>query len=89
VPCTSQVGSGALPVETLASLGIAITSARSRAGGRLLNAAAAALRSLPVPVVGRIESGALVLDLRCLVDIDGFIANLATLTPPEIPDGLA
>jgi len=89
VPCTSQVGSGALPVETLASLGIAITPVRSRAGGRLLNAAAAALRSLPVPVVGRIESGALVLDLRCLVDIDGFIANLATLTPPEIPDGLA
>jgi L-seryl-tRNA(Ser) seleniumtransferase len=89
VPCTSQVGSGALPVETLASLGIAITPVRSRAGGRLLNAAAAALRSLPVPVVGRIENGALVLDLRCLVDIDGFIANLATLTPPEIPDGLA
>ena len=88
-PCTSQVGSGALPVEALPSLGIAISPAGSRGGGRQLNAAVAALRSLPVPVVGRIESGALLLDLRCLVDIDGFIANLAKLAPPEVPDALA
>lgn len=88
-PCTSQVGSGALPVETLASLGVAIAPAKLRAGGRLMNAAATALRRLPVPVVGRIERGALVLDLRCLVDVDGFIANLATFKPPEALDGLA
>jgi len=89
VPCFSQVGSGALPVESLASIGIAISPSRTRASGRLLNAAAAALRGLPVPVLGRIESGVLLLDLRCLVDIDGFVANLGTLRPPEAADGLA
>ena len=87
-PCTSQVGSGALPVETLPSLAIAIAPATARGGG-LLNATAAALRGLPMPVIGRIENGALLLDLRCLEDIGGFIANLAALTPPEAPNALA
>ena len=88
-PCASQVGSGALPVERLASLGIVIAPARPRTAGRLLNAAANALRNLPMPVVGRIESGVLLLDLRCLIDVEGFIANLARLAPPEATDGLA
>src|SRR5215467_6079890 len=88
-PCASQVGSGAMPVEKLASLGIVIIPARPRAAGRVLNAAANALRNLPVPVVGRIEDGALLLDLRCLVDVDGFVANLATLVAPEASDGVA
>ena len=88
-PCASQVGSGALPVEKLASLGIVIVPAGLRAAGRVLNAAANALRNLPVPVVGRIEDGALLLDLRCLVDVDGFVANLATLAAPEASDGVA
>lgn len=82
-PCTSQVGSGALPVETLPSLAVAIAPA-ARGGGRLLNALSNGLRKLPVPVVGRIEKDALLLDLRCLENIDGFLANLATLTPPEV-----
>src|SRR5215471_10716475 len=89
IPCTSQVGSGALPAETLASLGISIVPARARASGSLLNAASAVLRDLRVPVIGRIENGSLVLDLRCLVDVDAFIANLATLAPPESSDGPA
>jgi L-seryl-tRNA(Ser) seleniumtransferase len=80
--CASQVGSGALPVETLPSLALSITPA-ARGGGRLLNATAAALRCLPVPVVGRIEGGALLLDLRCLEDVDAFLANLAALAPPQ------
>jgi L-seryl-tRNA(Ser) seleniumtransferase len=84
-PCKSQVGSGALPVETLPSLAVAITPVAPRGGGRLLNALAAALRRLPQPVIGRIENGALLMDLRCLEDTDGFIANLATLAPPEAP----
>ena len=88
VPCASQVGSGALPVETLPSLGIAIAPA-ARRGGKLLNAVMAALRALPVPVIGRITNDALLLDLRCLEDVDGFIANLATLKPPEPSDGLS
>ena len=79
-PCASQVGSGALPVETLPSLAIAIRPSVARDGGRRLNALAAALRRLPVPVIGRIANGALLLDMRCLEDGDGFIANLATLS---------
>jgi L-seryl-tRNA(Ser) seleniumtransferase len=86
-PCKSQVGSGALPVETLPSLAVAIAPpARS---GRLLSAMAAALRELPVPVIGRIENDVLLLDLRCLEDVEGFIANLAALKPPEASDALA
>jgi L-seryl-tRNA(Ser) seleniumtransferase len=88
-PCTSQVGSGALPVETLPSLAVAITPAVARGGGRHLAAIAAALRALPIPVVGRVENGALLLDLRCLEDVDGFIANLATLHVPEAAHGPA
>jgi L-seryl-tRNA(Ser) seleniumtransferase len=41
------------------------------------------LRRLPVPVVGRIEKDALLFDLRCLENVDGFLTNLATLQPPE------
>jgi L-seryl-tRNA(Ser) seleniumtransferase len=33
-------------------------------------------------VIGRIEDGALVLDLRCLEDEEGFAANLAALESP-------
>ena len=81
-PCTSQVGSGALPVETLPSLAVSI-SVNGRGGGRLLTALSNTLRRLPVPVVGRIEKDALLFDLRCLENVDGFLTNLATLQPPE------
>src|SRR5262249_40555183 len=64
--CASQIGSGALPCEAVPSAGLAIRPANARGGGRLLAALASALRNLPIPVVGRIEDGALILDLRCL-----------------------
>lgn len=77
VGCRSQVGSGALPLETLPSAGLAI---RPHSGsGRAVEALAAALRALPVPIIGRIENQALVLDLRCLEDEAGFTAGLAGL----------
>jgi L-seryl-tRNA(Ser) seleniumtransferase len=79
VDCLSQIGSGALPVESVPSAGLAIRPRDARQQGRALNALAAALRRLPVPVIGRIEGQALVLDLRCLEDGDGFLANLARL----------
>jgi L-seryl-tRNA(Ser) seleniumtransferase len=41
-----------------------------------------AFRSLPVPVVGRIQDGALILDLRCLEDEAGFLEQLAQLSIP-------
>jgi len=77
--CASQIGSGALPLETVPSAGLAISPRAARGGGRALSALAAALRRLPVPVVGRIEDQSLILDLRCLHDEKGFIANLAAL----------
>jgi L-seryl-tRNA(Ser) seleniumtransferase len=85
--CASQVGSGALPIETLPSLAIAVTPAMARGRGRLLNGLAAALRRLPVPVVGRIENGALLMDLRCLEDADAFVANLSALDLTGDADG--
>lgn len=77
VACASQVGSGALPLATMPSIGLALTP--HMGGGRVLAELAAALRRLPKPVVGRLERGSLVLDLRCLADEEGFAANLGHL----------
>jgi L-seryl-tRNA(Ser) seleniumtransferase len=77
--CHSEIGSGALPRQTIPSAGLAIRPAARRAAGRALADLALSLRRLPIPVVGRIENGALVLDLRCLDDEAAFTANLATL----------
>jgi L-seryl-tRNA(Ser) seleniumtransferase len=79
--CASQIGSGALPMETVPSAGLAIRTTAARAGGGALAALAAALRGLAVPVIGRVEERALILDLRCLEDESGFVANLVTLDP--------
>ena len=78
-PCASEVGSGAAPNATLGSTALAIRPATGRGAGRALQALAARLRGLPVPVIGRIAEDALWLDLRCLVDEAGFLANLATV----------
>jgi L-seryl-tRNA(Ser) seleniumtransferase len=81
--CSSQIGSGSLPVERLASRGIAIRPARKGRGeGTALEKLAVAFRALPIPVIGRIEEGALVLDLRCLEDEAGFITQLSHLAVP-------
>jgi L-seryl-tRNA(Ser) seleniumtransferase len=77
--CESEIGSGALPRQTIPSAGLAIRPAARRAAGRALADLARSLRRLPVPVVGRIENGALVLDLRCLDDEAAFVANFAAL----------
>jgi len=82
VACTSEVGSGALPQQTIASAGLAIRAAGPRAGGRALDALAAAFRRLPVPVIGRIAEKALVFDLRCLEDEAAFRQNLEGLRLP-------
>lgn len=81
IACASQIGSGALPMETVPSAGLAIRPTAARGGGRALAVLAAALRGLAVPVIGRVEEQALILDLRCLEDESGFVANLATLDP--------
>ncbi|WP_374307561.1 L-seryl-tRNA(Sec) selenium transferase [Methylocella sp.] len=84
VACRSEIGSGALPLDAIASAGLAI---RPREGGGALDRLSAALRGLPRPVIGRIEDGALILDLRCLEDEEGFLANFARLreSAPDAP----
>ena len=79
--CASQIGSGALPTETIPSAGLAIRPADRRRAARRCSTSPPRFRALPVPVIGRIADGALVLDLRCLEDADGFRANLARLAP--------
>ena len=82
VALKSQIGSGSLPVDRLPSAGFAIRP-QARRGG-VLNRIEAALRGVahPLrPVIGRIEDGALRLDLRCLDEGDeaAFEATLAAL----------
>jgi L-seryl-tRNA(Ser) seleniumtransferase len=71
--CHSQVGSGALPLEAIASAGLAVASKRK---GRELERLSAMLRELPRPVIGRIEKERLVLDLRCVGEEEAFLSNL-------------
>jgi L-seryl-tRNA(Ser) seleniumtransferase len=71
----SQIGSGALPVELLPSAALALSPLATP-----VEALAARLRRLPIPVIGRIERGRLLLDLRCLEDEPGFVAQLDALS---------
>ena len=85
VSCASQIGSGALPIDALPSAGIAVTPKHKRRRSAE-KALANAFRALPVPVIGRIGDGAFILDLRCLDDEAGFIAQLSQLKlPGKIP----
>ena len=78
--CSSQIGSGALPVETLPSAALAITpTTAKRKRGTVLERLTAAFRALPQPVIGRVQGGVLLLDLRCLTDEESFRAQLELL----------
>jgi L-seryl-tRNA(Ser) seleniumtransferase len=79
VPTKSQIGSGALPVSLLPSAGLALRPVQ--ASGKAVERLAQRLRDLPIPVIGHIEGGRVVLDLRCLEDEAGFTAQLAELQP--------
>lgn len=82
VDCASQIGSGALPTDTIPSAGLAISSADPKVSGQHLIALAAGFRALPRPVIGRIAQNAFILDLRCLEDAAGFRANITALVTP-------
>lgn len=69
VAAQSQTGSGSMPTDTLPSAGLALTPNPE--------ALAARLRALPVPVIGRIHDGALILDLRCLDSDQALLQALA------------
>ncbi len=77
-PCFSQIGSGALPVETIPSFAIAIVSTEGNDSD--LRRLAIELRKLPRPVIGRIHDGRLLLDLRCLDCEPLFLQQLPLLS---------
>jgi L-seryl-tRNA(Ser) seleniumtransferase len=85
--CTSQIGSGAQPLETLPSAAIAIAPIARKGGGRRIGLLTQAFRKLPVPVIGRINEGALIFDLRCLDDDAAFAAQLSQLVVPSEQGG--
>ena len=75
VPLAATVGGGSLPGETLQSFGLALEAQSGGAANRLL----VALRSGEPAVVGRIEDGRVVLDLRTVdpaadADLAGAVA---------------
>ena len=81
VDCMSQIGSGALPLEQLPSAGIAMSPAAKGKNRRAVEWLAAAFRALPIPVIGHVKDGSLVLDLRCLDDETMFVNQLNELAP--------
>ena len=85
IECDSQIGSGALPTQTIPSAGLAIRpSIGKRGSGAALERLASAFRNLPVPVIGRLQDGALILDFRCLEDEAAFVAQLPNLALSDI-----
>ena len=73
----SQIGSGALPVSLLPSAGLAL--APLDRSGAAVEKLAQGLRRLPIPIIGRIESGRVILDLRCLEEEPEFTAQFSAL----------
>ncbi|UVW35836.1 L-seryl-tRNA(Sec) selenium transferase [SAR92 clade bacterium H455] len=73
----SQIGSGALPVETLETIVLSI--APLEVNDSAVRKLSDALRALPCAIIGRIHKGELLLDLRCLDDEDTFLQQLQLL----------
>lgn len=81
---TSQIGSGALPVDLLPSHALCIRAAARAGGARRrggLSSLERSLRQLSRPILGRLADDALWLDLRCLETADEpeFLAQLRRL----------
>ncbi|MCM0044709.1 MAG: L-seryl-tRNA(Sec) selenium transferase [Burkholderiaceae bacterium] len=79
----SQIGSGSLPIDRLDSWSLVITPA-GRRSGQATAAVVAALRQLPLPVIGRVKEGAVWLDLRTLENDEEFRAQLKHLALPAL-----
>jgi L-seryl-tRNA(Ser) seleniumtransferase len=79
VETRSQIGSGALPVSLLPSAALALRPLAQRSGAAV-EILARALRALPIPVIGRIEAGRVLLDLRCLEDETTFLEQLSAIS---------
>ena len=79
--CQSQIGSGSLPAERLDSIALVIRPTATKGVGTALKRLATAFRSLPMPVIGRIQDDGFWLDLRCLeaANEDAFTSQLTEL----------
>lgn len=76
----SQIGSGALPLDLLPSFALELTPIAAKGQtDQALVALAQRLRQLPMPVIGRVHAGALLLDLRCLQSSEMLLELLAML----------
>jgi L-seryl-tRNA(Ser) seleniumtransferase len=73
VPGHSQVGSGSLPGDTLPTR--LVTLAPSRGSPEAL---ARELRALRPPIIGRIQGGRVLLDMRCLLDVQPLLCAFDT-----------
>ena len=71
IDCECQIGSGALPTRRIPSAALALRPGTARLAARF--------RKLPVPVIGRLQDGAFLLDLRCLEDEAAFVDQLKQL----------
>jgi|TARA_B110000444_G_C18832357_1_gene593965 L-seryl-tRNA(Ser) seleniumtransferase len=79
IDCLSQIGSGSLPVNRLPSAAIVLRPKNTKKSGRILQLYAEAFRALPIPVIGRINDGAFIMDMRCLEDVSAFTSQLGEL----------
>ena len=74
MPGRSQIGSGSLPGDSLPTYLVTLTPRELS-----VDALARALRALTPPVIGRIHGGALLLDVRCLLDPRPLLRALAEM----------
>lgn len=72
-----QIGSGALPVDLLPSMGLRIQPLKTKGSGELLKHLQKLLRQLPMPVIGYVRDGAMHLDVRCLEDEAAFVQQIS------------
>ena len=77
VAAAAQIGSGALPDQTIDSRALTIRHVEPQRVQDLEQR----LRNLPEPIIGRIRQGALWLDVRAVVDFDALLAAVEQLTP--------
>ncbi|MGE5179367.1 MAG: L-seryl-tRNA(Sec) selenium transferase, partial [Bacteroidota bacterium] len=80
IPCTGEVGGGAMPLARVPSFALALRAPRGRA-----EALARSLREGPDPVLARIEGGRLLLDMRTVPgrDLPRLVAALARVIDEE------
>jgi L-seryl-tRNA(Ser) seleniumtransferase len=80
VACTTEVGGGAMPLARVQSYAVALRPARGK-----VDALARSLREGPDAVLGRIESGRLLLDLRTVApgEIVALVASVVRVLEEE------